>query len=85
MKHFNEKAIRYGSVVSIRHEGLFKGRLLSDGFVDNSVYFTQPNRFPNQSAPRGLFLILPSMSNDVKVPLRSSFRPLQPLTAEIEH
>ena len=67
MKTVNDKAIKYGSVITIDHQSDKSGILLCDGFVDTSIYFSKPKRNPNMSLARGLFIILPAFGNDVKV------------------
>ena len=75
MRPSNEKAIKYGSVVTIDRHSERPGILLSDGFVNTDVYFTKPRRVPNQSLIRGLFIIFPAFANDVKVNIRTFLTP----------
>ena len=67
MRLGNEKAIKYGSVITIQHVSERSGILLSDGYVDMNIYFSKPKRVPNQCLQRGLFIVFPPFTNETKV------------------
>ena len=61
-----ENVIKFGSIVYISAEGNSPSNLIADGFVDNTVYCTQPSSISHLSIYRGLYIILPEFNNDLK-------------------
>jgi hypothetical protein len=62
-----DKAIKFGSVVTLLQEASKRKMVISDGFVDTTLHFMKPRKTSSQSLIRGLFIILPPMTNEVKV------------------
>jgi hypothetical protein len=67
MAALQDKAIRYGSLVTVSHEADQKRMIISDGFVDTSLHLMKPRKTSSQSLVRGLFVILPPLTNELKV------------------
>lgn len=71
MASLQDKAIRFGSIVTLVHHSDLRKMVISDGYVDTTLHLMKPRKTSSQSQVRGLFVILPQMTNEVKVPLRS--------------
>lgn len=67
MAGLQDKAIKFGSIVTLMQESSKRKMVISDGFVDTTLHLMKPRKTSSQSLIRGLFIILPQMTNEVKV------------------